>query len=75
MLIPKSQKDLGVIIEFKKVGLFNKMALHAAAEIALQQIEDKKYAQELLDREVERILYLAIVFEGKNVLLLPRFRD
>jgi hypothetical protein len=75
MLIPKDKHALGIIIEFKKIGPFKKMNIKAAASSALQQIEEKKYAQELLDRNIERILYLAIVFEGKNVLILPKFRS
>jgi hypothetical protein len=75
MLIPKNKHALGIIMEFKKIGPFKKMDIKAAASSALQQIEEKKYAQELLDRNIERILYLAIVFEGKNVLILPKFRS
>jgi hypothetical protein len=75
MLIPKNKHSLGIIMEFKKVGPFKKIDLKTAANSALQQIEDKKYAQELIDRGVERILYLAIVLEGKNVLILPKFRS
>lgn len=49
--------------------------MKAAANSALQQIEEKKYASELLERNIERILYLAIIFEGKNVLILPKFKS
>ncbi len=62
-------------MEFKKINLFKKIDIKTAAHSALQQIEEKKYAQELLDRGIERILYLALVFEGKNVLILPKFRS
>ncbi len=75
MLIPKNKSALGIIMEFKKVGPFKKMDIQSAASSALQQIEEKKYAQELLDRGVERILYLAIVFEGKELLILSKFRS
>ena len=73
MLIHKNKQDLGVIIEFKKISPFKKMDMKTAANSALQQIEDRKYASELLNRNVEHFLYLAIVFEGKNVLILPNF--
>jgi len=73
MLIPKNRHALGIIIEFKQIGRFKKVDMQTAAEAALKQIEEKKYAQELLDRQIERMLYLAIVFEGKNVLILPKF--
>ncbi len=75
MLIPKNKHALGIIMEFKKISPFKKMDIKTAAHLALQQIEEKKYAQELLDRGIERILYLALVFEGKNVLILPKFRS
>lgn len=73
MLIPKDKHALGIIIEFKKIGPFKKVDIKAAANAALKQIEERKYAQELIERKIERILYLAIVFEGKNVLILPKF--
>ena len=74
MLIPKNKQALGLIIEFKKIGPFKKMDMKAAANSAMQQIEEKKYVQELVDRNIERILYLAIVFKKKNVLILSKFR-
>jgi len=67
MLIPKNPSDLGIIMEFKKVGRFEKSDLETAVTSALKQIEDKNYAQELLDRGIRRILFLAIAFEGKRV--------
>ncbi|MBF8263194.1 MAG: AAA-ATPase fused to superfamily nuclease [Parachlamydiales bacterium] len=75
MLIPKNKHDLGIVMEFKKIGPFKKMDMMTAANSALLQIEEKKYASELLDRNIVRILYLAIVFEGKNVLILPKFKN
>ncbi|MBS0622612.1 MAG: AAA family ATPase [Verrucomicrobia bacterium] len=74
MLIPKNKSDLGIIMEFKKIGRFEKTDLEAAVASALQQIEAKQYAQELLDRGVQRILYLAFAFEGKEVLIRSKFR-
>ncbi len=69
MLIPKNVNDLGIIMEFKKVGRFEKIGLEEAVTSALKQIEDKHYAQELLDRGVKHILYLGLAFEGKQVLI------
>ncbi|MBA4146385.1 MAG: hypothetical protein C0523_11510 [Cytophaga sp.] len=74
MLIPKNTKDLGIVMEFKKIGLFEKTNLETAVNSALKQIEDKHYAQELLDRGVSRILYLGLAFEGKQVLIRSKFR-
>lgn len=72
MLIPKTPKSLGIIMEFKKIGRFEKTTLEEAIESALKQIEERHYAQELLDRKVERILYLGFAFEGKEVLIRSR---
>ncbi|MCX6990917.1 MAG: AAA family ATPase [Chlamydiae bacterium] len=74
MLIPKNPKDLGIIMEFKKISPFEKTDLETAVNSALKQIEDRHYAQELLDRGVDRILYLGLAFEGKNVLIRHKFR-
>ena len=69
MLIPRDSKELGIIMEFKKVGRFEKIDLETAVVSALQQIEDKQYDQELLNRGVKRILHLGLAFEGKKVLI------
>ena len=67
MLIPKDTNALGIIMEFKKVGRFEQIDLETAVLSALQQIEDRHYKQELLDRGIRRIMYLALAFEGKRV--------
>ena len=74
MLIPKNNNQLGIIMEFKKVGRFEKIDLETAVMSALQQIEDRQYAQELLDRGIQRILYLGFAFEGKQILIRSKFR-
>jgi hypothetical protein len=74
ILIPKDPGDLGIIMEFKKISPFKKMDLETAVNTALQQIEDKKYAQELLDRGVHKIIYLGFAFEGKQVLIRHKIR-
>ena len=67
-LIPKNPHDLGIVMEFKKIGRFEKTDLQKAVASALQQIEDKKYDQELLARDTQKILHLGFAFEGKEVL-------
>jgi hypothetical protein len=69
MLIPKNPNDLAIIMEFKKVGRFEKIDLETAVASALQQIEDRKYAQELTHRGIKHILSLGLAFAGKNVLI------
>lgn len=75
MLIPKNPSDLGVILEFKKVGRFEKTDLETAVSSALKQIDDKQYAQELLDRGIQRILKIGLAFEGKKILIRAKFND
>lgn len=75
MLIPKNPTDLGLVLEFKKVDQFEKMTLEAAAQSALAQIESRLYAQELYDRGIKRILYLGLGFQGKQVLILSKFKS
>ena len=75
MLIPKDSSKLGIIMEFKKVGRFEKIDLETAVNLALQQIEDRQYAQELIDRGINRILYLGFAFEGKHILIRSKFRS
>lgn len=74
MIIPKNPQDLGIIMEFKKIGRFEKASLESAVESALKQIEDRHYAQELMDRGIKRILYLGFAFEGKEVLIRSKFK-
>jgi hypothetical protein len=73
MLIPKNLKDLSIILEFKKVDLSKKSDLEETALSALKQIEEKNYTQELLDRDIKKILLLGLAFQGKKVLIRHKF--
>lgn len=75
MLIPKNHQDLGIIMEFKKIGRFEKTDLETAVASAFKQIEAKQYAQELIDRGIDRIMYLALVFEGKQVVISSKTKS
>jgi hypothetical protein len=55
----------GYVIEFKTVDTEDNETVETAAETALAQIEEKKYESELIDRGIENIKKLAIVFSGK----------
>jgi len=46
--------------------------LETAVEVALKQIKDKNYRQELLNREVKNISEIGIAFQGKDVLVRKR---
>lgn len=56
MVIPRDLNQTGIIIEFKKVDVDEGEDLEKAAERALQQIEAKKYQQDLLDRGIHKII-------------------
>ena len=69
---PKSAEDIAVIMEFK---VFDKEdgeeTLEDTARNALQQIEDKKYETDLLQRGIpaERIYKYGFAFEGEKCLI------
>ncbi|MCR5007868.1 MAG: ATP-binding protein [Oribacterium sp.] len=72
MLRPKDKKDNAVIIEFKAKRRSEKgKTLDELCDMALKQIEDKKYEAELLEAgfDKEKIIKLAFAFEGKGVLI------
>ena len=70
MLIPHDKTKHGIVIEFKKVDIDDNETLETAAQNALKQIADKKYVTELETLCIKQIIKLAIVFEGKDVLVL-----
>ncbi len=70
MLIPKGKHGRGVVIEFKKAAESSREALAAAAQAALQQIDEKGYAVELNERGISDIVKLGIAFKGKETLIV-----
>ncbi len=60
-----------IIIEFKVRSPKKESDLEATVQAALRQIEEKKYAQELIDRgfPADRIRSYGFAFEGKTVLI------
>lgn len=69
MVIPKDKGKLGIVMEFKKVNQRKNEDLESAVDVALKQIKDKNYRQELLNRNVENILEIGIAFQGKDLLV------
>lgn len=51
---------------------FKKYPVALATEEALKQIEDMKYRSELIEKNINNILELAIVFKGKDVRVTKR---
>ena len=71
MLEPKDKEGKAIILEFKVYNPKKDKTMEDAVQTALQQIEDKKYVQVLVDRGIapDKILKYGFVFEGKNVLI------
>ncbi len=67
MIIPKDKDKPGVVIEFKKVWKKIENGLELSAQSALDQIMEKKYAQELYAQGIQTVIAYGIAFEGKNV--------
>ena len=67
MIIPKDITKIGIIIEFKKYYEEYGETIEELIEEARNQIEDKKYETELLNRGITNIKKLVIVFKGKEV--------
>ncbi|MBF0202901.1 MAG: AAA family ATPase [Desulfamplus sp.] len=67
MLIPKNPQQTGFVFEFKKVdGKYDKTA-KTAIKSALRQIQERKYALELRQTGVQRILGIGVVVHKKKV--------
>ena len=71
MLEPKSANDPAIIIEFKIQNPEDEKNLSQTVEAALQQIDAKNYAVDLLDKGIpaERIRKYGFAFCGKTVLI------
>ncbi len=71
MLNPKCPGDDGIIIEFKVHDPDKEGSLEETVQAALDQIEEKRYAQTLLAQGVEedRIRKYGFAFRGKEVLI------
>lgn len=69
MLKPKKNTLPGIIIEFKKVNTVRNETLEIAVKKALEQIEQKKYKQQLLELNIKDIMEVGIAFEGREVLV------
>ena len=71
MLIPVNKEDDGIILEFKVYDQEEEGKLEDTVRAALQQIEEKRYEQSLIDRGIpnERIRKYGFAFHGKRVLI------
>ncbi len=67
LIIPKDLTQLGIIIEFKVAK--KNIDLQAAADEALEQINQRGYATELAQKHIKKILKMGLAFYGKEVAL------
>ncbi len=74
MLIPKDKNRLGIVMEFKKVNNYRNETLDEALDKALNQIEERKYSQDLVREGVKEIIELGLAFSGKVVKVRERRR-
>lgn len=66
-LIPKKSALPGIIIEVKAADKDAGVELSKLAQIALKQIDEKKYDTELCAQGVNDIIKYGVAFQGKNV--------
>ena len=68
---PEKQEDPAIIMEFKVFHEKREKTLEDTVEAALTQIEEKKYASQLMARGIqeERIRKYGFAFQGKKVLI------
>ena len=66
ILIEKKDRSIGVILELK---ISKEKDIEKVAKIALKQMSDKEYYQELILDKVENILAYAIIFKDKKCIV------
>ena len=68
MISPKNNKNLGIVIELKKYKNKNsKNRLENYAKMAIEQIKEQLYYQELKEKNVNRIILYGMAFDQKSL--------
>ncbi len=68
-LMPKMKQDPGILIEFKAADKASEQELHALAEAALEQIEERRYDTEMIARGMISIFKYGVAFSGKHAVV------
>ncbi|MEG2936769.1 MAG: PD-(D/E)XK nuclease domain-containing protein, partial [Clostridium sp.] len=66
-VIPKDHNKPGIIFEFKRYDKEDEETIEDMMDLALTQINEKKYDTEMINRGISEIIKLAVVFNGKEV--------
>ena len=69
LLIPHDVSQLGIVIELKAKQPHETISLESLANMALEQIDEKRYTVEFTPRGITHILKIAIAFSGKHFVL------
>ncbi|BBE30396.1 hypothetical protein OSSY52_05370 [Tepiditoga spiralis] len=67
ILIPKDKTDKGIIIEFKKYNRDEDKSLKDSAKNGLNQINEKRYEEEIKSYGINDIIKVSIAFDKKEV--------
>ena len=70
-LVPRDNKYPGIIMELKAGKDLDGEELNKLSDIALKQINDKRYDVEMTNEGIESIIKLGIAFSGKRVCISP----
>ncbi len=66
-LFPREKRFPGIIMELKSEKDLSEEALDSLSSEALDQIDEKRYAEEMIEDGITEILKLGIAFSGKKV--------
>ena len=72
LLIPRDKNDKGIVMEFKKKYSTDKSLLESAIK-GYEQIENRKYEEEIKKYGVEEVIKVSIAFEGKKIEIVTSF--
>ena len=68
-LMPKMKQDAGILIECKAADKASEQELHALAEAALEQIEERRYDTEMIARGMISRFKYGVAFSGKHAVV------